>query len=39
MIRDLKKAMEQTLLNADWIDESTREAALMKLDAMGHKIG
>ncbi|CAB3411358.1 unnamed protein product [Caenorhabditis bovis] len=39
MIRDLKKAMEHTLLNADWIDESTREAALTKLDVMGHKIG
>ncbi|CAI5443087.1 unnamed protein product [Caenorhabditis angaria] len=39
MIRDLKKAMEHTLMNADWIDESTREAALTKLDAMGHKIG
>ncbi|CAD6199068.1 unnamed protein product [Caenorhabditis auriculariae] len=39
MIVDLKKSMEQTLLNADWIDEATREAALIKLDVMGHKIG
>lgn len=39
MISDLKKAMEATLLDADWIDEATREAALVKLNSMGHKIG
>ncbi|PAV56797.1 hypothetical protein WR25_05053 [Diploscapter pachys] len=39
MIGDLKKAMEVTLLNADWIDEQTRQAALVKLEHMGHKIG
>ena len=39
MIVDLKLSMEQTLLNADWIDEETRQAALYKLEKMGHKIG
>lgn len=39
MIVDLKASMEQTLLNADWIDEETRQAALYKLEKMGHKIG
>uniref|UniRef100_A0A1I7XAS8 Neprilysin n=1 Tax=Heterorhabditis bacteriophora TaxID=37862 RepID=A0A1I7XAS8_HETBA len=39
MISDLKHSMEQTLLNADWIDEATREVALRKLERMGQKIG
>lgn len=39
MIVDLKSSMEQTLLNADWIDEETRQAALYKLIRMGYKIG
>uniref|UniRef100_A0A914X3A2 Uncharacterized protein n=1 Tax=Plectus sambesii TaxID=2011161 RepID=A0A914X3A2_9BILA len=39
MIGDLKEAMRQTLLAADWMDEATRETALHKLENMGHKIG
>lgn len=31
LLTDLKVALQQTLLNADWMDESTRTAAIMKL--------
>ncbi|WKX94277.1 hypothetical protein Q1695_011494 [Nippostrongylus brasiliensis] len=39
MITDLKRSMETLLLDADWMDEKTRNAALKKLESMGHKIG
>uniref|UniRef100_A0A158R4U0 Neprilysin n=1 Tax=Syphacia muris TaxID=451379 RepID=A0A158R4U0_9BILA len=32
MVLDLKSSMENTLLNTDWMDESTRSAALLKLN-------
>jgi len=36
---NLKKALELRIRNLDWLDESTREAALAKLRAMRIKIG
>lgn len=36
---DIKTALENTLLNADWMDEKTRDAALSKLNNMKRKIG
>ncbi|KAK5984363.1 hypothetical protein GCK32_004211 [Trichostrongylus colubriformis] len=39
MIKDLKRSMENLLLDAEWMDETTRSAALMKLESMGYKIG
>ncbi|CAJ0958823.1 unnamed protein product, partial [Mesorhabditis belari] len=39
LIADLKESMRQTLLNTDWMDDETRNAALHKLQKMGHKIG
>ncbi|CAI4230974.1 unnamed protein product [Auanema sp. JU1783] len=39
MIADLRQSMEQTVLNADWIDEGTRHAALRKIEKMKYKIG
>ncbi|EYC27950.1 hypothetical protein Y032_0008g265 [Ancylostoma ceylanicum] len=39
MIADLKRSMERLLIEADWMDDTTRSAALKKLERMGHKIG
>ncbi|ETN70425.1 peptidase family M13 [Necator americanus] len=39
MITDLKSSMQRLLIEADWMDELTRSAALKKLDRMRHKIG
>ncbi|VDM67040.1 unnamed protein product [Strongylus vulgaris] len=39
MIMDLKRSMERLLQEADWMDDTTRLAALKKLERMGHKIG
>ncbi|KHJ98777.1 peptidase family M13 [Oesophagostomum dentatum] len=39
MIVDLKRSMERLLHEAEWMDDTTRSAALKKLEKMGHKIG
>ncbi len=39
LVGNLKKALHSRLENLDWMTDSTKQAALAKLDAMGVKIG
>ncbi|KAK6010380.1 hypothetical protein OSTOST_24593 [Ostertagia ostertagi] len=39
MIGDFKNSMKTLLLDAEWMDETTRAAALKKLETMRYKIG
>ncbi|KAK6037987.1 hypothetical protein COOONC_24508 [Cooperia oncophora] len=39
MMADFKKGMESLLLEAEWMDDDTRTAALKKLESMRYKMG